>query len=50
MSIIEDPLGGYCVASHICESTWTIIKGRFETKRDAQNWMNNYRRSERLFA
>lgn len=39
---MEDPLGGYCVASHIWDGKWSVIKGKFKTKKEAQDWLNNY--------
>ena len=49
MKVLQDPLGGWCVASHINESTWSIIKGKFDTMRNAQAWLNRYKQTERLF-
>ena len=43
--ILEDPLGGWCIASHITGTTWTIIRGQFKTMKSAQAWLANYRRN-----
>ncbi len=49
MKVLQDPLGGWCVANHINGSTWSIIKGKFDTMRNAQAWLNQYKQTERLY-
>jgi hypothetical protein len=49
MKVLQDPLGGWCVASHIHGSLWSIIEGKIDTKRNAQAWLNRYKQTERLY-
>jgi len=49
IKVLQDPLGGWCVASHINGSLWSIIEGKIDTKRNAQAWLNRYKQTERLY-